>query len=519
MRKLSRTPLRHRTQQSTQLLSRRLVNLRWACTLLAAATIVVSWSHSAWAEVIYSKSRRFRIPFQFDGSELKRIGAREIRLFASRDAEQWSVVDSVGLTETKFTFEAPDDGIYWFSVKSRAANGYDFPAGPHQPSLHILVDTVQPELSLQVEEIEPGRVRLTWTAADEHIDLNSLQMEFMEPGTSLWQPVAVRSQDRGSTSWTLDKTGNIQIRGRVSDLAGNLTTTHAEAVIAGMPERPNARPDVGKPVAQQMDFPPSVLPMPAQQVTQVEPRLISSTANTPIVRSATELQPLPSTGFPMNTPETGRLPEVRYVNSTMFRIGYHLQEIGPSGISQVDLYITEDDGQKWYHYGLDPDRVSPMEVTIPRDGAYGFSFRVTNGLGRKPIPPQPGEKPEVSMIVDRVAPAVQLDPLSYASPGSDHDVLVSWQIPDQDLADQSVALSYSVSPTGPWIPIFGWERNPGSFTWSVPPTLEQQFHVRLDVRDRAGNIARVISQKPFQIDRAQPRARVTEIHSLEALPQ
>ncbi|HWL09356.1 MAG TPA: hypothetical protein VNQ76_13190 [Planctomicrobium sp.] len=501
------------------------------CCFIAAEQI-------ASAELIYSKSRRFRIPFQFDQSELKRIGAKEVRLFVSQDNRQWHAVETAALNESRFTFEAPADGVYWFSVKSIAANGAEFPPGPHQASLNVQVDTVAPQLELTLEEVESGRVRLTWLASDEFIDPNSLQLESMEPGANVWHPVAIRGQERGQTSWETEQPGPLQVRGRIADVAGNIGTAAAETTVNGRSSRSMDRLEFGKPVATRMEplinsepelaTSPALSPSLPTEPTTPLPKLISMRgAPAPINSASSSTGSFGQESLPVLNTISDPIPKsnetksssnasLRYLNSLLFRMGYNLQEVGPSGVSQVDLYITEDGGKQWFHYGVDPDRVSPMEISVPKDGEYGFAFRVTNGQGLVPVPPQPGEAPETTVVVDRVAPTATIHPVRYADRKDLNQVLISWTTRETDLAERSVALSYSTTGTGPWIPIQNWQPNAGQLVWTVPSTLNQSFYVRLELRDRAGNVSSAQTDSPFLIDRSQPRARVTEIESLEA---
>lgn len=489
--------------------------------LVAGASFFGLAAGNADAEMIYSKSQRFRIPFQFDSGELKRIGAKEVRLYVSRDQEQWTVAETVPLTESRFLFEAPEEGEYWFSVKSRLPRGDDYPPGPHQASLHVKVDVTPPQLELDLREVEPGRVRLSWQASDASLDLSTLQLEFMEPGTNLWQPVAIRSQDRGQTSWTTESAGTIQVRGRVGDLAGNQVLSNTELVLEGPPDRSNERPDVGKPVANN-----EAMPLFDDSRKNSNPIRIESLPITAPVKSvplATSSMSTPAPASPGNqtTEPAGGTPlrnGVRYLNSLKFRMAYNLQEVGPSGVSQVNLYITENQGSQWFHYGTDPDKTSPMEVSVPNDGEYGLSFRVTNGVGRSPVPPQPGDAPEITIVVDRKPPAAKLHPVRYTDQPELNRVILSWTVQDAHLAERPIALFYSTSPAGPWTPIQDWSPSQGQMNWTVPGNVES-FHVRLDARDQAGNLTQVISETPFLMDRAQPRAQVTEIESVHSSHQ
>ena len=60
--------------------------LTWMCLALTVCG-VVSDLHAAppIAKPIYTNKPRFRIPYQFDAEEMRKLGAREIRLYVSND--------------------------------------------------------------------------------------------------------------------------------------------------------------------------------------------------------------------------------------------------------------------------------------------------------------------------------------------------------------------------------------------------------------------------------------------------
>lgn len=507
-----------RMHLSNQLIQRRTGRAGRICLLVL---LFVCCSNLANAELVYSKSRRFRIPFQSDAAELKKLNAKEVQLFVSRDGgEHWKLADGVSPEVGKFTFEAPEDGVYWFSVKSLAASGLMYPPGPHQSGLNVLIDSTPPQLELRLEEIEPGRVRLSWQAHDEHLDLSTLKLEFREAGSGNWTLVAVRNQDQGQTSWTTSQGGNIQVRGEVADLSGN--QSQAETTCEQVAPRPRKdQVDYSKPVASEPRVDSTVSANSPTRPPEVSPRLTSSQTGQPVpVKETVVISPSgPAVDSTQNSsPANASRPVHHKVNSATFRVGYDLSEVGPSGVKTVDIYITEDQGQKWFHYGQDPDRTSPMEVTVPRDGEYGLAFRVTNGLGRVEIPPQPGTPPEVQITVDRTAPVARLMPLQQGAERDSNQLMITWNAQDPDLSDRPVALFYAIAQNGPWEAIQGWQANSGRFDWTIPATVDQPIYIRLDVKDNSGNLTRVYAEKPFVIDRSQPRARVTGVEPLNNSP-
>ncbi|WP_437187050.1 Ig-like domain repeat protein [Planctomicrobium sp. SH668] len=519
----------HHKSQSIHLKPSLLSSMKQMSCCCFALMMVIFAVNEVQAEQIYSKSRRFRIPFQFDSAELNRLGTREVQLFVSRDGgNQWKMSDSVSPETSKFTFEANDDGVYLFSVKTVSASGLLYPAGPHQAGLEILVDSTPPQFEMSLTEVEPGRVKLSWEANDTYLDSNSLKLEYSEQNTDVWKVVAIRPQSQGQTTWTSSQAGKLTVRGSVADLAGNITEASTSCDIAGVPKRTD-KPDYGRPVAA---APKEVRPAPQEQMelrTKIEsaprpisitPKLTAASANEPAITldASVNSAPLPSkTADAVASRKTSFAGNgVHLVNSNTFRIGYSLDGIGPSGVKQVDLFITEDNGAQWYHYGQDSDRTSPVEITVPRDGEYGLSFRVTNGLGKVGIPPQPNEFPEVRVIVDRTAPVGVLHPLQPGDDPSLNNVRISWEAKDPDLVDQPISLYFSYAATGPWELIKSDLPNTQFHDWSIPQNVDQPFYVRMDIRDRAGNSTRVYTAEPFVVDQSVPKARITEVESLNS---
>jgi hypothetical protein len=204
------------------------------------------------------------------------------------------------------------------------------------------------------------------------------------------------------------------------------------------------------------------------------------------------------------------------VNAEHFQIGYTVDDVGPSGVSSVELYITQDDGQKWYKYGDDPDRVSPFQVKVPTDGIYGFALRVRSGVGLVADPPQPGEKPLVVVVIDKTPPVVNIMPAQQGQGVSLNKILIRWTVDDDYLVDRPIALAYATHLGGPWEPISGWQPNTGSYLWTFGPGVPTKLYLRVTARDLAGNISRAESPRPVVIDLSKPSARIVNVKSITA---
>ena len=564
------------------------LNLALLITLLGFVSEVGAWQvvppgpTTTQAPALHTSRTAFRIPFQHDAREVARLGAREIRLFVSRDrGRQWFHMQSVEPQTGRFDFRAEADGEYWFAVRTVDHQGQLHPGGELQPGLAVVVDTRKPVLRIDVAQLAPGRVSLSWTAVDDNIDPRSVRLEFSQSGIPEWQPVAVRSTASHQTSWTVPAGGTVAVHGWARDLAGNETFSQAQAQIApaaaynassgpepvgpdvldsgateptGLPgpltgpvfpgATPSPSPVTPSPVSPvpQPGLDPNGFQLPPQSNipsppvdngTGVPGPLNSNRAglspNGPFGPPATQppatsdstqwrdafAQALPGTsGSAPRFPPAGNSGH-RKVKSHFFQIDYEVNDIGPSGVASVELFVTQNDGEKWYRYGVDEDRRSPFDVEVPDDGIYGFAMRVVSGAGLTDPPPQPGQKPDIVIEVDAAPPVVQLFPLKQGQGAHSNRILITWEAEDYKLAERPIALSWSSDPKGPWKLITDWLPNTGEYVWTVPRGIPPRLYLRVVARDAVGNMARVDTPQPVLVDLARPSARIVNVESAD----
>lgn len=513
--------------------------------ILASLTLPTGVALGASSEPVYTNKTKFRIPFRYDPAELQQMGAREIRLFLSRDRGlSWQQVQSVPPDAGKFNFQAPNDGEYWFVVRTLDSRNRLQPEGSTmEPGLQVIVDTALPSLRLDLKQSAPGKVQLAWTATDDNLDPTQLRLEYLQPGATAWQPVGVVPKPTGQTQWSVPHGGVVAVRGSVSDFARNVGQDQAQVrIAAGDPRSRTGVPDLRQPIASP-DNPlgvaansPTMLPggsggpaldngsgfspMRTGQVPALNtsaslrangapvaaPRLSGAGDFGPPLTSPTEAAP--------RDPLGGRF---RIVNSKQFQIGYRLQDVGPSGVSSVEVFITSDDGASWSRFGEDPDNVSPVTIDVPREGRYGFALAVRSGVGLGE-PPQPGDKPSIVVVVDQTPPTLEMLPLEQGRGRNMNKILIQWRLHDDNPADRPVAISYSANPQGPWVPITGWHENTGSYVWSVGAGTPPRFYLRLEARDAAGNVQLAETPQPVLIDLSRPTAKILDVEPSQGNP-
>jgi hypothetical protein len=199
------------------------------------------------------------------------------------------------------------------------------------------------------------------------------------------------------------------------------------------------------------------------------------------------------------------------VANSVFNVAYVVEEVGPSGVSSVEMFVTEDDGQHWFRYGHDTDLQSPMQVDVEGEGRFGFAIRVRNGVGFIDSPPQPGDRPEIVVTVDRTAPVVEIK-MPQVQVSDTVSVQLEWNV--RESQHSVVRLEWASSANGPWVPVFDWQADRGHYEWPASPNMSHNIYFRLLARDEAGNIGSAQTAQPVLIDLKRPKARMLGVQSV-----
>ncbi len=483
---------------------------------------------------IVTSRDQFSIPFRFDQQELTRLNAQKVHLFLSRDHGQtWKLVETTGLDQSQFMFKPESDGDYWFSVAVSDADQVMHPEPSlNQPGLKIVVDRTRAKMDLNVRLRSGRQLELNWKVSDKHPVIQSLELEFRNSVDDPWNRVYVKKQLSGKTAWKIQAGQYPEIRGRFTDAAGNVTEKKVKLmpasqqqpiVLAANAHQSQSRswPSAGAAIQLSSDSHGSdIQPQTAQPAT--DPTRQAESELKPIREQVSSEQPEHSTPHRAAFEETPfrsqvsqtayrNLETVRYMNAHQFDIEYQVAGTGPSGVGVVELFVTQDNGAQWWRYGIDADLQSPMTVKVPEDGRYGFHFRIHSGVGNAEPPPQPGQKPQIDLIVDSNKPQVRLLD-SYQGHGDNiNQVTVQWSFSDNHPIEKPIFLFYSSSRLGPWEQTEGALKNTGTSTFMLPRNTPAKLYVKVVARDAAGNQAEAISEKPLLIDLARPTARVITI--------
>jgi hypothetical protein len=172
--------------------------------------------------------------------------------------------------------------------------------------------------------------------------------------------------------------------------------------------------------------------------------------------------------------------ETVYTRQTVFRIPFNIDP--GARLHQVVLYVSEDQGRNWKYAGQARPEQRAFEFRADRDGLYCFAVQTIDLNGARNPSTMENTPPGLKVCVDRQPPAVSLRALPYR----DGRLAVEWEVRDENLDLNSMALEYRPVGGGDWSPVRLDSRSwSGQSSWF--PQTNTPVDVRLRVRDLADN--------------------------------
>jgi len=173
--------------------------------------------------------------------------------------------------------------------------------------------------------------------------------------------------------------------------------------------------------------------------------------------------------------------------ASRFQLEYDVESVGPAGIAEVQLWGTQNGGRRWKLWHTDEDNQSPLEVTVPGEGIFGFRVVVIGNNGLAGQSPSAGDLADLWVGVDTTNPTARLTSAVYGEGRYAGQLDIRWDANDQWFSERPVTLLFSEHPQGPWSTIASGLPNTGQYYWAVEPRIPQKIYLRIEVRDRAGN--------------------------------
>ena len=500
----------------------------------------------------------------------------EVQLYVSPDrGVRWDNWRQATPQKGFFLFRAGCDGEYWFDVRTRDRSGRVRPEGPHTPKLIVIVDTSPPKVQLTATRGDAGQITAAFRIDEPYPKLESLVIEYRLGPNAAWQTVLAGPKDvhstnaehRGEVTWYPQPAwGTMEVRLRVSDMAGNPAESHTQvalslgrdesrAAAAGdsaadsrgsdncdVASSPSARRCMetansragqdalasgefqyhrfrrGQFAGNSEQFRHGV-GFPA--CAAVDHRAIRRRSTTAAAAPAN-----PFTGFTTGPEavatakpagEVGPPPGVklRWINTRAFQLTYDTRTVNGSTNVPVELWGTRDGGKSWQSFGKDAKGQSPMLVTVPEDGIYGFRMTMENDPRIAGRPPLAGEQPGIWIGIDLIRPTGRIRSAKQGA-GRDGDKLfIAWEASDnRDLAAGPIALSYSERPGGPWTSMVSGLENTGRYAWQLTGSLPPRIYLRLEVHDAAGNLGVYEMPEPVTLDLSSPAAQLRDLRPM-----
>ena len=400
--------------------------------------------------VYYAEQPSFLIPVYPDPNDKK---TQALILHVSEDlGKTYQYVATAGVLQKTFSYRAPRDGWYWFSVQTQETGGVLKPANmAGAPALlKVCVDTLAPSIILrQGPAPKEGNLVVEWEVRDENLDVSSMRLEYRLLGAKDWVPLPAQQLQQGSHSWNPGTPSPVEVRLSVRDRAKNL----GEQVLA-------------------MGLKPG----------QMAP-----------------------------TNSDGRVPLIM-VRSKRFALNYRLEDVGPSDVTRVEVHYTRDGGRTWGKYPMDAPKDPPCILEVPEQGRYGFTLIARSGVDLSEPAPKPGDAPHVWVEVDETKPSVRIVGVDVGRGPEQGNMTINWSATDKFLGSTPIAISYSQTPEGPWTEAVKDLPNNGKFVWKMPAQgLPFQFNIRVTCTDLAGNQGIDQTSGPVKVDLNTPKARINSI--------
>jgi hypothetical protein len=477
---------------------------------------------------------------------------QEVVLFVSIDQGRvWSRAAAIRPTDRFFAYQAPSDGVYLFNIAVVYKNGTQVPADVGQTPVQqkVIFDTVKPVVRIVSAERFGEEVVVAWDIQEANPDLASLKLEYRPAdvaASGFGYPVAVNPGMAGSARFRANTPGPITVKLSIQDTAGNLGWAEksigvAANAIGGVTPVPNQITQTvnSVPVGQA----PGVMtsnsaPAPQFDVPGVHPLMPPpaeplAPSNGPVpVASSLRNAPSRDPGFAFtqtsaqSTSRRTDLPEIHFTKEPQVTVDYEIEHQGPSGISKVEVYLTQDDGRTWMKWqdltrteagrgDLTPATTLPVTLRLPeRDGLYGYRIVPYSGVQLSNGAPQNGDAPEIRIYADRTAPFVEM--FKPEPDAKDANVLMlQWRANDTNLSDQPIRIYWSETGNGDWKSVItsvdGTHANTGRYAWTVPPGLPLKVFLKITAEDKAGNIGEAVTPQPLAVDLHKPVGRIRAI--------
>ena len=126
---------------------------------------------------------------------------------------------------------------------------------------------------------------------------------------------------------------------------------------------------------------------------------------------------------------------------------------------------------------------------------------------------------ELVIGVDMTEPQAELQPAELGQGNLADHLIIRWSATDENLDARPVGLFYANNPEGPWSTVATDIDNNGQYAWRLLQQVPERLFLRLEVRDKAGNVAIRQSPAPVALNLPQPTGKLRSVRPVQAEPQ
>lgn len=199
-----------------------------------------------------------------------------------------------------------------------------------------------------------------------------------------------------------------------------------------------------------------------------------------------------------------------FVNDRDLRLNFDVTKRGSSGIKAIELWARRSSDHDYECVDRMLGDRPPFITRLWSEGNYEFRLVFESGSGERTRTPTHNDLPDLYVCLDTTAPLVELLPPSADENGV---VKLRWKASDGKLDEQPIRLQYSVDGAT-WEPVGdadSWLPNTGTYAWKVPAGLPHEVHLRVQARDKAGNVGEARSPGKFSVDLVMPEGRINGV--------
>ncbi len=175
--------------------------------------------------------------------------------------------------------------------------------------------------------------------------------------------------------------------------------------------------------------------------------------------------------------------DVRYSASRSVLLTY--QPAGQAEVNAVDVWVSSDGTRTWGLESTSAAGPNTVRYSAPADGSYAFYLVLRNAAGVSAEPPKSSAAPHVRVVVDTVAPTLQLHRVAVA----EQRVELGISLVDENLGPKGVRSFYRSKGDDRWIDIGASTAQDGKLTLALPATVVGIVDLRVVATDLAGNRA------------------------------